>query len=56
LPARDARDGDLKVNLFVVIASQRVARMRAPMTGSAKQSSFVAKEESWIASSLRSSQ
>jgi hypothetical protein len=39
-----------------VIVRQRVGATRRPMTGSAKQSSFLADERSWIASSLRSSQ
>jgi hypothetical protein len=38
-----------------VIASQRVGAKRRPMTGSAKQS-IERQNESWIASSLRSSQ
>jgi hypothetical protein len=41
--------------MVTVIASHRVGAKRRPMTGSAKQSSFVSKQ-SWIASSLRASQ
>jgi hypothetical protein len=52
----DRDGGECHNDIETVIASQRVGAMRRPMTGSAKQSSLLRKERSWIASSLRSSQ